>query len=55
MDIDPDLVPSISPGNLFSRLSSDDSIGIRWLTAQDPAYYDALNRPHADLALRQLI
>ena len=51
----PDLIPTIAPGTLFSRLTSDTSLAIRWLTAQDPAYFDVLNRPSGDIALRQLI
>ena len=53
--INSNLVPTISPGNLFTRLTEDTSINIRWLTATDPVYFEVLNRPHADMALRQLI
>lgn len=53
--IDPDLVPSIAPGTLFSRLTTDTTLAIRWLTALDPAYFDVFNRPTGDIALRQLI
>jgi hypothetical protein len=49
------LIPTIAPGTLFSRLTTDTSISIRWLTALDPVYFDVLNRPTGDLALRQLI
>jgi len=51
----PDLIPTIAPGTLFSRLTTDTSLAIRWLTAQDPAYFDVFNRPSGDIALRQLI
>jgi len=53
--INPDLVPTIAPGTLFSRFSTDTSLAIRWLVAQDPVYFDVLNRPTGDLAMRQLI
>lgn len=53
--INPAQVPTIAPGSLFSRLTTDTSLSIRFLTALDPAYFEALNRPHADIALRQLI
>lgn len=53
--INPAQVPTIAPGALFSRLTTDVSLSIRFLTALDPAYFEALNRPHADIALRQLI
>ena len=52
---DPDLVPTIAPGTLFQRFTEDTSINIRWFTAQDPVYFEVLNRVPADLALRQLI
>ncbi|MBD3407278.1 MAG: hypothetical protein GF411_14255 [Candidatus Lokiarchaeota archaeon] len=53
--INPSLVPTVSPGNLFSRLTSDPSLAIRWLTSVDPVYFEAWNRPLADEAMRQLI
>jgi len=52
--ISPSLVPSVTPGNLFSTFTQDDTLNIRWLTATDPVFYEAMNRPHADIALRQL-
>jgi hypothetical protein len=51
----PDLIPTIAPGSLFSRFTSDTSLTIRWLTAIDPVYFDTLNRPIGDVAMRQLI
>jgi hypothetical protein len=54
-DIDPALVPCLEPGNIFSRFTTDDSLDIRWLTASDPVFFQALNRPDADIAFRQLI
>lgn len=47
-------IPIIQPGQLFSSLTSD-TYQIRWLTIDDPVYYEALNRPHADIVVRQLI
>lgn len=53
--ISDNLVPCINPGSLFNSLTTDDSINVRWLVATDPLYFEVLNRPIADLALRQLI
>lgn len=53
--ITPDLVPTIAPGNLFNRFTTDTSIAIRFLQALDPVFFESLNRPMADIALRQLI
>lgn len=53
--INPSLVPTIPPGQIFNRLTTDTSLNVRWLTAQDPVYFDSLNRPTSDVALRQLI
>ena len=53
--IDSDLVPCIAPGSLFSRFTSDQQINIRWLVPVDPVVWSVLNRPMADIALRQLI
>lgn len=55
VNIDPSLVPSISPGSLFSRFTEDPSINIRWFVPVDPVTNTVLNRPIADVALRQLI
>lgn len=50
------LIPTKAPGSLFSNLTGGDaSLNIRWLTAQDPCFYEVLNRPLADLAVRQLV
>lgn len=49
------LIPTVSPGALFSRLVTDTTLNIRWTTAQDPVFYESVNRPIADLAVRQLI
>jgi hypothetical protein len=53
--ISPSVIPFVSAGDLFTRLTTDTSINIRWITAQDPVFYDVQNRPMADLAVRQLI
>jgi hypothetical protein len=53
--IDPALIPSITPGNLFTRFTEDTTLNIRWLTATDPVLFEALNRPMADITVRQLI
>jgi hypothetical protein len=49
------LVPSVSAGNVFTRLTTDDTLNIRWLTATDPVVYSAANRPIADMTIRQLV
>lgn len=53
--INPGLVPTINPGDLFDEFTTDSTLNIRWLTAGDPAYFEVLNRPIADTVLRQLI
>lgn len=53
--LDPTLVPCINPGSLFSRFTTDTSINIRWFVPIDPVTNTVLNRPIADVALRQLI
>jgi len=53
--ITPSLVPTIPPGSLFQALTTKTSLNIRWLTSLDPVFYEVLNRPHADIAVRQLI
>lgn len=49
------MVPTVSPGALFSILTNDPTLNVRWLTAADPAFYQAINRPIADAVLRQLV
>lgn len=52
----PNLVPTKSPGTLFSALTGgDDTLNVRWLTPTDPVFYEAVNRPMADITLRQLV
>jgi len=54
--IDPNLVPTVQPGSLFSTFTATgSSLNIRWLTATDPVYFEVTNRPIADVAVRQLI
>lgn len=48
-------VPTVAPGNLFTTLTTNDNLTVRWLTATDPCYYAVLNRPITDLLLRELI
>ncbi|MCK9557030.1 MAG: hypothetical protein M0R50_03185 [Candidatus Cloacimonetes bacterium] len=53
--INPSLVPTVAPGNLFAALTGDTTLNVRWITPTDPVYYEAMNRPMADITLRQLI
>lgn len=53
--IDPDLVPTVNPGDIFDNFTVDSSYNIRWLTGTDPAYYEILNRPTTDVVYRQLV
>lgn len=53
--VNPDLVPTIAPGRLFDELTTDNTLAVRWLLPVEPVYYEILNRPSADLTLRQLI
>jgi len=50
------LIPTIAAGSLFNQLvKTDGNLNVRWLTAQDPVYFEATNRPMADIVVRQLI
>lgn len=53
--IDPSLVPSVVPGHLFAYLTQTNTVSVRWITPTDPVFYEAVNRPIADVTLRQLI
>ncbi len=54
--ISPSMVPTKAPGTIFSNLTgADETLNIRWLTAVDPAYFEVLNRPMADITVRQLV
>lgn len=49
------LVPYIPAGTLLDQLVTNSSVAVRWLLPTDVCYYETLNRPIADMALRQLI
>jgi len=51
----PNLIPTIQPGYLFSKFVSDQSLSVRWITKTDPVFYEIMNRPISDVAVRQLI
>lgn len=54
--ITPALIPTKAVGNLFSSLTGGDpSLNIRWLQGTEPVFYEVLNRPIADVAVRQLV
>ena len=54
--ITPALIPTKALGNLFSSLTGgDESLNIRWLMPTDPCFYETLNRPLADITVRQLV
>ena len=54
-NINSNLIPTKPPGTLFESLCNDTTLKIRWLTAKDPAFYESINRPIADVSVRQLI
>ncbi len=50
------MIPTKSPGTLFSSFIGDDpTLNIRFYVAADPVFYETLNRPLADIAVRQLV
>lgn len=54
--ISPASIPTKAPGSLFSSLTGGDpTLNIRWLTALDPVFFEVLNRPLADITVRQLV
>src|SRR5688572_10001473 len=53
--IPPNKIPLVTPGQLFSQLTSNTALAIRWLTADDPVYFEATNRPIADAVVQHLI
>ena len=53
--INPSLVPTINPGSLFDRFTSDTELSVRYYVPSDPVHSSTLNRPLGDLAVRQLI
>ena len=54
-NIDSSLIPLVTPGNTFTVLTDNETLAVRWLTAQDPHFFDTYNRPMADIVVRQLI
>ena len=54
-EIDSALVPSISAGQLFERFTTDTTLNVRWVGPQEPVLFEVINRPMADITLRQLI
>lgn len=53
--INPNLLPTIPPGQIFSEFINNQSLSLRWLTSHDPVFFESVNRPIADMAVRQLI
>lgn len=54
--INTDLIPTINPGSLLDRFVAENTtMPVRWLTATDPVFHEVLNRPLADITLRQLV
>lgn len=53
--INPSLIPTVPPGSLFEVLTTDDTLNIRFLVQTDPVFFEAVNRPIADVAVRNLI
>lgn len=53
--IDPNLIPTVTAGTLFNRLTTDSTLNIRWITPEDPVFYESMNRPMADITVRQLV
>lgn len=50
------MVPTKAPGTLFDALTGGDTtLNIRWLKPLDPVFFEVLNRPLADLTVRQLV
>jgi len=51
----PNLIPTVQPGSIFSEFVNNQSYSIRWITKNDPVFFEVANRPIADSAVRQLI
>ena len=50
------MVPTKSPGTLFDALTNlDATLNVRWLVSTDPVMFEVLNRPIADVVVRQLV
>ena len=54
-EISPALVPTISAGQLFERFTTDTTLNVRWVGPAEPVLFEVINRPMADITLRQLI
>lgn len=54
--LSPSLIPTKAPGTIFDSLTGGDTtLSVRWLTSLDPVYFEAVNRPIADVTVRQLV
>ena len=53
--IDPALIPTVQPGNLFNTFTTDTTFNIRWIGSLEPVYFEIQNRPIADVVVRQLV
>lgn len=50
------MIPTKTPGSLFNDLTGNDaSLNVRWLVANDPVFFEVLNRPLTDIVVRQLV
>lgn len=54
-DINPALIPTIPPGTIFDRFTTDETLNVRWLSPTEPVFFEVFNRPLADITVRQLI
>jgi len=53
--VDPTLIPTVQPGNLFNTFTTDSAFNVRWITALEPVYFEIQNRPTVDVVVRQLV
>lgn len=53
--LNPALIPSVAPGNLFDELTTNNQLSVRYYIKTDPVYYEIMNRPHRDNEVRSLI
>lgn len=54
LQLSPSHIPTITAGNLFARLTQDETLNVRWVTPADPVLYSVYNRVYADIVVRQL-
>lgn len=47
--INPSLIPSVAPGNIFSVITTNQAVTVRWFVINDPVHADVLNRPLSDM------